>query len=384
MSIYEEDLRLGKNRGDAQIEIVDEHHRPTRPGSKPPVITKLVRPAPDTRPPDTAGLTIVPQELTVDPTEVDSYGHGTSNAGPALPPGVIRVVANAPPAPESQRKATVIFTSLGPASKSEQQWVIGGDTGMRLVTTDKFTGIPRLVAIYIGFKVRSYSTEPGRPGEITVFGDVRWHGMPTDREAAWTHKLVKRNGGERQKQLAAALERLFAFADPRVGMVARFLGGPATTGEVAAAHGYQYFPGGGRPSVKFMVDMRHTQEGAQHALDFYREAQDLFALPLRRWWWRWFNRDLEALFALGKRFDVVGLPRAQTEDGLTGFERARLYTDVAVEAREVVGSGGSIAWAGDEQIENALRGRNMPTVVATTYTVCNEGERARKDDREDE
>jgi len=318
-----------------------------------------------------------PAPAPIQPEKVGADGPLT--IGELPPPSVVpvsrlaTVMENAPPAPKPKRKAIVKFTSFGPANTEEQSWVIGGDTGMRLVTTDEGSGRRRLVAVYIAAMVDSYAKDD-TTGEIVVFVKVRWHGMPADRDAAWRHKFLRRDGEKRLKEFKAALELHFGFADPRIGMVQRFLGGPATTAEVAALHGYHVFPGNGSPSVKFMVDMSFTQAGVRAAIDFYRAAQDLSALSLWRWWWSWFNPAREALYVLGERYEIEGLPPAKVKVSLTASELARLEKDVAVAAAGPVASCGKVAWRGDQEIEQALMERQLEPVAYTTYTVYQEGE----------
>lgn len=364
-SIYEAYNLMDPADGDVVVEILDTDLKPIEipaPRRAVPLVTTRARPAP---------ATIIPVE---DPTAEASGPWTVGEPAPASVPVVRRVMQNAAPAPKPKRRATVKFTSFGAANKAEQEWVIGGDTGMSLVTTDETTGRPRLVAVYLAFMVESYVTDDTSPNKVTVFGKVRWHGMPADRDEEWTRKLIKWHGGERQKEFAAALEMHFGFADPRVGMVEQFLGVPATTAESAAFYGCQCFPGDGSPSVKFMTDMRHTQAGARAAIAFYQQAQDLFALPLRRMWWKRFNPAREALYVLGERYEIDGLPPAQVRDGLSAFERASLAKDVAAAAAGPVASCGKAAWTGDPKIEDALRERSLEPVAPTTFTVYQEGE----------
>lgn len=378
-SIYEPlNLRPDPTNGDVQIEIVDANLQPIETLAPAAEIAPRRRAVPVHIVAHPALPTIVPND---GPKPVDTTGPWTVGEPMPMPTSpVIRVMANAPSAPKPKRRAIVKFTkrgdepAFGPASKAEQEWVIGGETGLRLVTVDEATGRPRLAAVYLAFVVKSYIVDDARPDEVTIFGDIRWHGMPPDRNEEWTNKFLRWHGGERLKELTAALEKFFAFADPRIGMVARFLGGPATTGKAAAAHGYQCFPGNGNPSVKFMVDMSGTQQGARKALDFYQQAQDLFAISLRRWWWARFSPDRAALYTLGERFEMEGLPPAQVSDGLDSFGRACLATEVATLAAGPVASFGKVAWRGDHLIEKALLERQLEPVAHTTYTVYQEGE----------
>lgn len=374
-SIYEPQNLADPADGDAQVVIIDANLQPVETLAPATVVRPQRRAVPFVPThPQLAGLTIVP--VVADPTAAEADGPWTRDEARPMPPTapVVRVMANAPTAPKPRRKATVKFTSFGPASKEEQEWVIGGDSGLRLVTTDAFSGRPRLVAVYIAFMVEAYVMDDAHPDQVTIFGKVRWHGMPEDRAEEWANKLIRWHGGERQRELANALEIFHGFADPRIGMVERFLGGPATTGAAAAAHGYQCFPGDGSPSVKFMVDMSRTLAGARAAVAFYQEAQDLFALPLRRWWWKRFNPAREALYALGEQFEIEGLPSPQVKDGLSAFQRDCLGKDVAVAAAGPVGSCGKTAWRGDAAIEAALLERKLEPVVGTTYTVYEGGE----------
>jgi hypothetical protein len=369
-SIYEPQNLADPTNGDVQVVIVDTGLQPIE--TLDPV--RAFRSVPFVPAHQPSLPTIVP--MVVDPTAVaaDSGPWTRDEAVPAPPAPVRRtVIANAPSAPKPRRKATVNFTSFGPASKEEQEWVVGGDSGMRLVTTDEFSGRPRLVAVYIAFMVEAYVMDDARPDEVSVFGKVRWHGMPADREEEWANKLIRWHGGQRQRELARALEIFHGFADPRIGMVERFLGGPATTGAAAATHGYQCFPGDGSPSVKFMVDMSRTLDGARAAVAFYQEAQDLFALPLRRLWWKRFNPAREARYVLGEQFEIEGLPSPQVRDGLSAFQRDCLGKDVAEAAGGPVASFGKVAWRGDQMVEDALLALSLEPVGATTYTMC-EGE----------
>ena len=361
-SIYEPRHLNDPADGDVQVVIVDANLRPIE------TLASAAEIAPHRR----AVQMYIPSRpapIPSGPAAVEATGPWTVGE-PAPPAPVIRkVVQNAPPAPAPRRKATVKFTSFGPADREEQGWVIGGETGLRIVTADEETGRPRLAAVYLAFMVESYVVDDARPDEVTVFGKVRWHGMPEDRNEEWMNKLLRWHGGERLKEFKAALEMDFGYVDPRIYMVNRFLGGPATTAESAALHGYQSFPGNGDPATKYMRDMSRTQAGALAAIAFYRQAQDYSALPLRRQWWKWFSSARYELYNLGERFTVKGLPPVQAQDGLTPFQRACLTKDVAAAASSAVASLGKVAWRGDHMIEQALLERQLAPVAATTYTV---------------
>jgi len=295
---------------------------------------------------------------------------------PVMPRRVIVRGAPNPPAP--QRSATVKIRSLGPASGEEKGWVIGGETGLAISVKDPSPGRNRrLVAVYLAFKVTS-STSLGSD-DLKVCGDLRWYGMPEDREAVWLQKLTATNSGERLAQLKAALEYYFSHIDPKIGGVARLLGGPATNPEVAARLGYQY-SAPRSPAVKAMVDMGPADAEARKAKWFYlaKRGESFFGRCLsgiRRSYWRGHCPQFETRFLLGKDQAESGtLPSERPVSKLTRNQLSAVLGRVAEMAGQVVTSMGKVAWAGDPDIEAAMSRHDLPAVLETTYTVYEFGE----------
>lgn len=307
------------------------------------------------------------------PPPVESYVPSLT-----LPVIAKRVIVRGPPNPPApKRSATVGFRSLGPASREEEGWVIGGETGLAISVKDPRPGRNRrLVAVYLAFKVTS--STPLGPDGLKVCGDLRWHGMPEDREADWFQKLTATKSGERLAQLMAALEYYFSHIDPRIGGVARLLGGPATNPEVAARLGYQYCAPRS-PAVKAMIDMWSADAEARKAQWFYlaNRGESFFGRWLsgiRRSYWRSHCLELETRFLLGKdQAESRTLPSQRPVSGLTHNQLSAVLGRVAEMAGQVVTSMGKVAWAGDKGIEEAMIRRDLPAVSATTYTVYDFG-----------
>lgn len=272
---------------------------------------------------------------------------------------------SAPPAPPRPAPVVTIL-SMDPASEEEQRWVKGGDTGLAVVSKSA-DGTRRLVAVYLAVEVVAFD----RQGQ--VFVNLRWHGLAPELEQVWRRKLTVTHRGERLTQLQDALCYLFSYVDPLVGMVVRFLGGPATDPETAARSGYQYWQPGA-PSTKVMVDMGNVERAMREVELGYYQLRAAWGISLRRYFWRIFWPELEDIFLLGQKYAEEGVPAPQVEDGLTRNERASMLARVAEMAGLAVASLGKVAWAGDEDVRKAMEGRGLQRVAPTRFTVYHPGD----------
>jgi hypothetical protein len=303
---------------------------------------------------------------------VRNQGWTIDEAAPApvpQPRRKVRVIEN-PVAPQPTRKVTVTITNFGPASMEERAWVVGGDTGVRLVVPgDAMTGKrPRLVAVYMAFQVTD--VQENEFGDRTVTGIVRWHGLPADREGTWGGKL-KRDGAERENQLIAALEYFFAFPEVCEGMAVQFLAAPATNVQTMRLNRYLFCSGKeGDPAIKVLVNMVGAEAPYKTAAAFYRDTNPFWLPNFLKLGWPFVSVEAIQCYWLGREVVKSGIPQL-ADDDLTAVGRVGMLGHTAELAEKPMGSLFKVALAGDTEVEAAvsLRGLVLPgrTMIGTVW-----------------
>ncbi len=282
-----------------------------------------------------------------------------------------KMAENAKP-PLPKRKVCIKFNSFCQAEKADLSWVQQGDTGMRLVV-ESGEGKKSLLAVYLAVRVRYFvypnmSSDPKENGAYIVSVDVRYW-PPFDNETKrldWEKKLSRKNG-ERMEDLRKALEYLFSFVKPVHSRVVQILGGPATTREAAARAGYQFFLGEGRASTKVAIDDRLLREYHETCHQFYLTYLADYWINWRRYWWRAFNSTMETKFLVGSKLSLGRLPDCL--DDMTKAEESALYAMTAEYAAPIVASFASIAWKGDERIDQVLKNRGLSIPRGTRLSI---------------
>lgn len=324
----------------------------------------------------------VPPEVLDPPRLIESgevgpaRGWTIDEAGPAPaapPPRRKVVVVENPVGPEPSRKVTVHITSFGPASSDERAWVVGGDTGVRIVVPgDPEKGKSgRLVAAYLAFQVTDAVEDESGDREVT--GIVRWFGLPEDREGMWDVKR-KRGKAERTKQLEAALQYFFAFPDIQIGMAVQFLAGPVTDPAAMKRYGYQYHSGkSGDPGIKVLVNLVGTVAVFKEAARFFRETNPFWIPNFLQRNWPFVDTAAIQRYRLGRHVEEHGMPQLGG-DGLAAVDRVGMLVRTAEMASLPVSSFARIAWQGDAGIEAAMSRREMPLINPTRLgTMYEEG-----------
>lgn len=346
--------------GDLKEVLIVDAPPPVEPVAEAPAIAEVVRDEPEVEIVDPDPPSVVEEPPPVRPV-VEMRQRPVKQR-----PAGARIVRNAPAPPPPKRKTVVKISTMGPASE-EETWVQGGDTGLQVTALLEADGRPRLVKVNLAFVVRSHTSD-----FTMVRGDLRWWGLPADREEEWLTKLHF-NNNERLNEIIAALEYFFSYADPRLEFVLRATGGPATDGDTAARCGYQWWAPKS-PATKVDVDMSRVARAEEEIEDFYLQEQNRWFCGLRRIIWRRRYPQLEQRFLLGKSYYDDGFPPLQVSDGLTPNQRRAMMSYVAEMIGPSVASLGRIAWRGIPEIGEALKKRGLQKVdSATRYTVF-EGE----------
>ncbi len=260
------------------------------------------------------------------------------------------------------REVIVHGRKVVPWDDESRRWIQGASmTGMPILAG---RGIQRrLVAVYAAVKIRSISIS-GNTIETVV--DLGFGPFITDAdERAWGHKLVRDNA-LRLNEFEQALASAAAHIPPRVGRVYRWIGGPPMSYKKFKDNsGYHWWYGADRCPTKFEVDDSLVPTALSVAKQVHARLE-------KSWWTRMrarvFNREEYKLWEHFRGLSDAERSGAKLEDGLTRLQREYVASVAARRAAKVVGSLGSIALGGKEDVRDALNDAGLPDMGGTMLT----------------